>query len=368
MGHTGDIAVSDQPDPLAPDDPTGGLGPLGWDEGWAALAAGATERTERTDARPGRVIRHDGLTVTVAGDEVTEALPVLATVDPPPVVGDWVLVAGEAVCATLDRRSLLRRRDPMRDVEQPIVANVDLVVVVCGLDRPVKPGKVQRSTALADDAGAEALVVLTKADQAEGDDDGEGAAAEVRAANPGVEVLLTSTVTGLGLDALLAACTDRTVVLIGESGAGKSSLANALSGTDVALVGAVRARDAKGRHTTTARELHLLPAGGVLIDTPGIRSIGLWTDAESVAAAFEDIEELAAGCRFSDCAHQGEPGCAVADAVADGRLAPARLEAWHALRAEADEAERRADDNARRAQDRRVARVPKPPAKRRRRR
>ncbi len=139
---------------------------------------------------------------------------------------------------------------------------------------------------------------------------------------------------------------DRTVVLLGESGAGKSSLANALSDGDVAVVGAVRAGDAKGRHTTTARELHLLPSGGVLIDTPGIRSIGLWTDSGSVAATFDDIETLAADCKFTDCAHSGEPGCAVAEAVARGELHPARLEVWHTFVDEVEASERRAEEQA----------------------
>lgn len=294
------------------------------------------------------MVRHDGLTVTVARADGTTPLPVLATVDPQPVVGDWVL-AGDAVTATLERTSLLRRRDPRRESEQPIAANVDLVAVVCGLDRPVKAGRLRRTVALAGDAGADALVVLTKADLV---DDPDAVAATARTALPGVDVLVTSSDTGRGLDALRAAAAGRTVVFVGESGAGKSSLANALAGTDVSAVGAVRAGDAKGRHTTTARELHLLPGGGVLIDTPGIRAVGLWTDADAVAGTFTDIEELAAGCRFSDCVHGGEPGCAVHAAVGSGALASARLDAWHDLRSEAEAAERRVEARARRPRGR----------------
>lgn len=331
--------------PPTPADPTAALAGLGWSERWAERAAAAAGGIDRDGARPGRVVRHDGLTVTVATAAGVVAVPVLATVDPPPVVGDWVL-AGDAVCATLERSSLLRRRDPMRDVEQAIAANVDTVVIVCGLDRPVKPGRVQRATALARDAGADPLVALTKADLS---DDPDRARAEVEAGSPGVAVIVTSSATGRGIAELRAAGRGRTVVLMGESGAGKSSLANALAREDVAAVGAVRAGDAKGRHTTTARELHVLPSGGVLIDTPGIRAVGLWGDAGTVAEAFEDVEDLAAGCRFSDCAHAGEPGCAVEAAVVAGRLARPRLDAWHALRAEADAVEERADARARRA-------------------
>jgi len=143
-----------------------------------------------------------------------------------------------------------------------------------------------------------------------------------------------------------------TAVLLGESGAGKSSLVNALLGRDAAATGAVRAGDAKGRHTTTNRQLHLLEGGGVLIDTPGIREVGLAGDEESVEAVYADIEDLALQCRFNDCAHEGEPGCAVAAAVADGGLDPERLDAFRVLRREAEAAARRAEEHERRAHER----------------
>lgn len=289
------------------------------------------------------MVRHDGVAVLVSTRLGSEQRPVLASVDPIPVVGDWVLVTDDAVWATLERSSLLRRRDPMRDVVQPIVANIDTVIIVCGLDRPVKDGRVQRATALAWDAGAAPVVVLTKSDLV---DDTDAVAKGVEGANPGVDVVVASSTTGSGVDVVRRLGADRTVVLVGESGAGKSSLANALSDGQVASVGAVRRGDAKGRHTTTARHLHVLPSGGVLIDTPGIRTIGLWTDSETVAATFADVDDLAAQCRFSDCAHQGEPGCAVAAAVARGQLHPDRLEAWHTFTDEVDAADRRAEELA----------------------
>jgi ribosome biogenesis GTPase len=134
-----------------------------------------------------------------------------------------------------------------------------------------------------------------------------------------------------GVGAIAEALAGGTTVMVGESGAGKSTLTNALLGAEVASTGAVRSTDAKGRHTTTSRELHVLPRGGVLVDSPGIRSVGVYTDEDTMSDAFEDIDELATQCRFRDCAHGAEPGCAVLGAVADGTLDPARLAAWRGL-------------------------------------
>lgn len=315
---------------------------LGWSDRWAALAATAADEL-RSDSVPGRVIRHDGALVTVATADGLETVPVLASLDPPPVVGDWVLVADGAVRATLARSSLLRRRDTTRDAEQAIVANVDIVFIVCGLDRPLSAGRVQRATALAVDAGAQPIIVLTKADAV---DDPKAAIGRMEAENPDVDVLLTSSREGEGIDALRERTAGFTVVLIGESGAGKSRLTNALCEDEVALVGDVRGGDSKGRHTTSHREIHLLANGGILVDTPGIRSVGLWTDTEAVDATFDDIEEIAAGCRFSDCAHQGEPGCAVRAAVERGELDPARVEQWRSLVEESEQTARRQEEKA----------------------
>lgn len=293
------------------------------------------------------------MAVLVATEDGVVSLPVLAGVDPAPVVGDWVVVDGGAVVDVLPRASLLRRQGADGN-EQHLVANLDVLLVVCGLDRPVKAGRIQRSVALAWDAGAIPVVVLTKADL---DPGAEATADAVRAANPDVDVLLTSSVEGTGVDAVRDLAVGRTIVLLGESGAGKSTLTNTLVGEDVTATGEVRAGDSKGRHTTTRRELHVLPGGGVLIDTPGIRSVGLWVDPDAVAATFDDVESLAEGCRFGDCAHQGEPGCAVAAAVASGELAPERWAAWQALRKEAESAARRADEHERRRHERRFGRV-----------
>jgi ribosome biogenesis GTPase len=264
-------------------------------------------------------------------------------VDPPPAVGDWVVLdASDTPVATLPRRSLLRRRAAGGDREQALVANVDVVLVVCGLDRPVRAGRIQRTLTLALDAGAESLVVLTKADTV---DASVAAAAEqvVAEADGTLPVVTLSAKGGWGVQELLTHVGQRTVALIGESGAGKSTLVNALVEHEVALEGAVRGGDAKGRHTTTSRELHLLDTGGVLVDTPGIREVGIWADPDAVTEAFDDIENLAASCRFRNCNHDAEPGCAVRQAVIDGTLDAARLEQWRGLEAEVAAVAERAD-------------------------
>jgi ribosome biogenesis GTPase / thiamine phosphate phosphatase len=180
------------------------------------------------------------------------------------------------------------------------------------------------------------VVVLTKASRAAHEiADAELAAAEVREAHPGVEVLCTSVKEGEGVDELRRLIGTATVTMLGESGAGKSSIVNALLGSEVAATGEVREGDSKGRHTTTSRELHLLPSGGVLIDSPGIRAVGLVAETEAVAETFTDIDELAETCRFADCQHAGQPGCAIAAGLEAGDISLERFEAWRRLRDEA---------------------------------
>jgi ribosome biogenesis GTPase len=330
---------------------TADLAPYGWSDRWAALL-----HEYPSDHEAGRVVRHDGAGLIVATASGVRAAPLAARLDPPPAVGDWVVLDGELPVGVLARASLLSRKDAHTDTEQPLAANVDLVLLVCGLDRPVKPGRIERGATLAWDAGATPVVVLTKADLVE---DVEAVRDEVAQASPGLDVVATSTVAGHGLDELPELVRDRTVVLLGESGAGKSSIVNALLGEEAATIGEVRSGDAKGRHTTTSRELHLVPSGGVVIDTPGIRAVGLWADTDAVAATFADIDELAATCRFSDCRHDTEPGCAVVAVVEYGDLAPERLESWRALEAEAAAAELRADPRRSRQANRRFGKVVK---------
>lgn len=322
----------------------------GWDDRWAALLDDAGI----AGAEPGRVVRHDGVALTVARRGGIGPVAIARSIDPPPTIGDWVAVADEAAQAVLRRTTLLTRRSARGDAPQSLAANVDGVLVVCGLDRPVRGGRIDRFVTLAWDAGAVPTVVLTKADLV---DDAEAVAAEVAAAHPGVEVITASVSAPGGTDAVAAVAAGRTVVLVGESGAGKSSLTNALLGGEVMATGAVRSGDAKGRHTTTTREAHPLPGGGVLIDTPGLRAVGLSADPDAVAATYADIEELAEACRFSDCSHDVEPGCAVTAAVDAGDLAPTRLAGWRALEREAAAAELRANPHLLRDRNRRFGRI-----------
>lgn len=310
-----------------------GLEALGWDESRQA----EVDAIDAPDGVPGRVVRQDRGWVQVARADGVHGARTRADRVGTPVVGDWVVVVDDEVAAVLERRGVLRRADPVGEGEQVLAANLDRVLVVAGLDRPVKAGRIQRAAAQAWDAGAEPTVVLTKADLV---DDPESLRAAVAAEHPGTEVVAVSSRTGQGVDELARALGGDTVVLLGESGAGKSSLLNALAGAEVALTGDVRAFDAKGRHTTTRRELHVLPGGGIVVDTPGIRAIGLFVDPEAIDAAFSDIDDLSAACRFSDCTHDHEPGCAVRAAVEAGELSAARLAAFGELHAEAEWARR----------------------------
>ena len=276
-----------------------------------------------------RVARHDGPSLQVLGEGGATTAALKPGVEAVP--GDWAFVEDGVVVGIAPRTGVLRRRGH-DGTEQLLAANVDLVLAVCGLDRPLRAGRLHRTAALAWDAGAVPVVVLTKADVV---DDADQAADAAAAALPGCDVHVVAASSGAGLDELRAAVAGRATVLVGESGAGKSTLVNALVGADVAATGAVREGDAKGRHTTTRRELYELPGGGVLLDSPGIRAVGLWVDADSVDAVFPDIEELAERCRFGDCRHTGEPGCAVVAGADPGRLA-----AWQELRREVESVER----------------------------
>lgn len=314
----------------------------GWNEYWSTVLAEFVERTAPADQiRAGRVIRHHGVAVAVATEQGAESVPLRRGLDVAPVVGDWVVVSpGPTLLGVLPRTALLERRATRREASHPLVANVDQVLVTCGLDRPLNPGRIRRCVTISWNAGATPVIVVTKADLRGGSAPLDSVTRQLATDHPGLDVVVTSSVTGAGLDEAQTAIGRRTAALLGESGSGKSSLVNALSGEEVAGTGAVRGRDRKGRHTTTARELHPLPGGGVVVDTPGLRSVGMWTDADAVDTTFEDITELAAGCRFHDCSHGVEPDCAVRAAVEENRLDPSRLKAYLALQEEAADSER----------------------------
>lgn len=315
---------------------------------------------EHADAglEPARVVRTIRGHIWVAGASgVSRALPaggLAAEAGSFPVVGDWVAVrpatgaSSPVVEAVLPRRSSFARRDSGKAaIAQVLVANVDIVFVVDGLDRGPNLRRIERELALAWESGATPVVVLSKADLCA---DPDAAVAEVRTVAPGVDVLVESAESGEGFADLLSyTAGDRTVALIGPSGAGKSTMANRLAGGDLQKVGEVRAFDGKGRHTTVTRELVPLPGGGALVDTPGLRSVGMWDDDEGVDATFSEIALLAAECRFDDCSHEAEPGCAVRAAVESGALDPARFEAYRTLRLETEFAARQSDVRARTA-------------------
>ncbi len=322
---------------------------LGWTEDLdRKLAALAPELSSRLAWRVARVDRGGACTVLgPAGICRASTTPGRSEV----TVGDWVVLdAAQRISAVLPRRSVfVRAAAGTESVPQAVAANVDTALVVAVAADP-KPRRVERALALAWSSGSVPVVVLTKADESP---DPAGALEEVMAVTLGAELLLTSAVDGRGLPELGRLCAPgTTAVLLGPSGAGKSSLVNALAGEKLLAVGDVR-RDGRGRHTTAARQLVVLRSGGVVIDTPGLREIGLFDAEEGLDAVFADLTALAASCRFSDCSHRTEPGCSVLAAIDGGSLSPERLSSWRKLEGELHRQEARIDARAAREERRR---------------
>ena len=265
-----------------------------------------------------------------------------------PAVGDWVAIKpapGETratIHAVLPRRSRFSRKVAgSRTDEQVVAANIDRALVVMGLDNDFNPRRLERYLVLAWEGGVEPAVVLNKADLCP---DVETYVHQTAAVAPEVPIHVTSFKSGAGVDALRVYFQHgKTLALLGSSGVGKTTFVNRVLGAELHDTQEVRVRDARGRHTTRHRQLIILPDGGLIIDTPGLRELQLWEGSESIEDVFHDIDALVEGCRFRDCRHQTEPGCAVKEAVADGRLAAARLENYHKLQRELEQFEVRHD-------------------------
>ncbi|HUH20682.1 MAG TPA: ribosome small subunit-dependent GTPase A, partial [Gaiellaceae bacterium] len=249
-----------------------------------------------------------------------------------PAVGDWVALRDETIHAVLPRRSAFQRKVAFHATEaQVLAANIDTVFVVTGLDEDFSARRLERYLTLAWESGATPAVVLTKADLC---DDPLAMVLEAEQVAVGVQAHVVSNVTGEGLDELVTYLAPaKTVALLGSSGVGKSSLVNRLFDDEVQATKEL-AEDGTGRHTTTARQLFRLPGGAMLVDTPGLREVQLWDADEGIQEAFSDVDELAADCRFNDCAHMREPGCAVQAAIDEGRLPRERLQSYRALQRE----------------------------------
>ena len=327
---------------------------LGWDEQSSAEFTAYS----RAGLTAGRVVIQHNHIYTVA----TEAAELQAQIsgrlqhsststDELPAVGDWVALRrsqGEGnalIQAVLPRRSKFSRKAAGRGTrEQVVAANADTVFLLVGLDNDFSPRRVERYLVAAWESGASPVVILNKLDLCL---DAPARIAAIEQVARSVPVHAVSALCGLNLEAVAAYCAPRrTVAFLGSSGVGKSTIINRLLGRDALATAAVRPTDGRGRHTTTHRELMLLPGGGLVIDTPGMRELQLWDADEGVQLTFDEIETLAAGCRFRDCTHHDEPDCAVRAAVETGALAADRLHAMHKLQKEIAWFDRRHDQLA----------------------
>ncbi len=326
------------------------------DYGWSPHFQSQLDLTDLETSMPVRVLAVHRGTIEVAGPAFSGRFPTNmleeAEDESRATVGDWLLLDQQTRRLTrlLERRSLFKRKEPGtgRSI-QLIAANVDTLLIVSSCNQDFNLARLERYLALAREAEVQAIIVLTKADLT---DDSGAYAAKAAKLLPGLLVECVDARSAADIETLKPWCgLGQTVALLGSSGVGKSTLTNTLLGEGVQATKSMREDDAKGRHTTTGRSLHRLPAGGWLLDTPGMRELQL-TDSESgVNDVFADIVALAAACRFADCHHQSEPGCAVLEAVERGGLEPARLKRYRKLIAEnaqnnASLAERRARDRA----------------------
>jgi ribosome biogenesis GTPase len=339
--------------------------------GWSDLLARDFAPHAGEGHIPGRIIvqHRDGyLVVTDEGEirgKISGRLLHEAEEGGYPAVGDWVALAlneadgAATIHAVLPRRTAFVRRAVIDSSHglQVIAANIDVAFVVTSLNADLNARRIERYLAAAWQSGARPVVVLTKADLS---DDPQGLAAEIATLAADCLVVTVSARQGLGLDAVLAQLgPGETGVLIGSSGVGKSTLVNALLGEERMAIDTIRDGDDHGRHTTSHRQLILLPGGGLILDTPGIREVGLIDADEGVSAVFDDIERLIQACRFNDCRHDNEPGCAVQAALQSGVLDPARWDHFEKLGVEMAVAEAKADQVAKNDERRRLVALQK---------
>jgi len=322
--------------------------------GWSPTLQFHLDEVGRPGVVAGRVCRVDrgGLSLLCEHGEV------MARGNTEVVVGDWCALElrGDGVAlvrAVLPRRSHLSRLGAGRtSAGQVMAANVDTVFIVTGLDEDFSVRRIERYLVLVWDGGGRPALIFTKPDLC---DEPDARRAEAEAVAGGIGTFVVNGITGDGVDGVRATVpAGETVVLIGSSGVGKSTLINRLLGEERLRTGVVSDRDRRGQHTTTHRELVVMPGGGLLVDTPGLREVGVLASAESVVQAFPDIEEAATGCRFNDCRHDGEPGCAVVVAVENGTLDAERVQSFHSLRHEAEANSRRQNEHERRSHERRT--------------